>query len=357
MERSKLIRHIGNMEQLASVRSYTVTQGPMDGIRMHHMDAGLLTLTAMESRGLDILDMRYKGIPLNFLSKCGAMERRHVDPIGGNFLRSISGGMLYTCGLNNVGNQVESENGIDYFHGRMRLLPADKVRVEQDWDEMGYRLAVSGQMRQAGLFRENMLLKRTIECHMDSKTVTIYNEVVNEGITEEPLMLMFHVNVGYPILCEGCQVEIPTAKVWAMSPRARELPEDWKFITEPVDGEQETVYVHQMRFDDEGMTHAMAYNPELGLGLGLSYPVETMPKLLQWRSMGSTDYVLGLQPTNCFAAGRDFEQEQGSLKTLPPQQRRRFDLTLTILDGEADRAAFAARIQACQNTMNEEENK
>lgn len=349
MKREQLIRHIGSMEQLASVRSYTVHEGPMDGIRMHHMDAGALTLTVMESRCMDILDMRYKGVPLNFLSKCGAMAREHIDPIGMNFLRGISGGMLYTCGLNNVGNQVESAEGVDYFHGRMRLLPADKVAVEQDWTDKGYRLAVSGRMRQSGLFRENMVLRRTVETYLNGKTVAVYNEVINEGITEEPLMIMFHVNVGYPILTGSAQVEIPTKKVRPMSPCAKEEPESWRFLTEPADGAGETVYVHDMLSDAAGMTHAMAYNPELGLGLGVSYCADAMPKLLEWRSMGSTDYVLGLQPTNCFAAGRDYEREQGSLGVLAPMEHQRFDLTLTVIDGDADREAFSRRISDCKS--------
>lgn len=348
MDKQQLIRYVGNMEQLAQIRSYTVTQGPMDGIRMHHVDAGLLTFTVMESRGMDILDMRYKGVPLNFLSKCGAMSRQHIDPIGKNFLRGISGGMLYTCGLNNVGDQVESEEGIDYFHGRMRLLPADKIRVEQGWVGESYRLCVSGEMRQAGLFRENMVLGRSIGTEMNGKTVTVRNRVTNEGITEEPLMLMFHVNVGYPILNENTKLMIPSKRVYTMNAEAKAAPAEWNTLTGPIDGKEEAVYVHDMYSDAQGMTHAMAYNPELRIGLGVSCKVAELPKLLEWKSMGSTDYVLGLQPTNCFAAGRDYEVLQGTLKTLGPQQSEDFDVTLTVIDGEEDYLAFVQIIENCK---------
>ena len=348
MNKANLIRHIGNMEQLASVRSYTVDQGPMKGIKMHHLDGGPLTLTVMESRGMDILDMRYKGTPLNFLSKCGAMAREHVDPVGMNFLRGISGGMLYTCGLNNVGNEVETEQGIDYFHGRLRLLPADKVSVEQDWDERGYRLAVSGRMRQAGLFRENMVLKRTVETYMGERTVMIRNTVINEGIREEPLMIMFHVNVGFPVLSGNAELFIPTKRVYPMSERAKELPEAWSALTEPSDEETETVYVHEMLSDSAGMTHACVYNPVIKLGLGVSFRTDTLPKLLEWRSMGSTDYVLGLQPTNCFAAGRTFEEQNGALVRIAAGESKDFDVQLTVLDGDRDRDMFAEKINCCK---------
>ena len=63
------------MDSLAGVRSTMITEGFADGIRAKEVNSGLLKYTVMESRGMDILDMTYRGIPLNFLSKSGPKQR------------------------------------------------------------------------------------------------------------------------------------------------------------------------------------------------------------------------------------------------------------------------------------------
>jgi hypothetical protein len=154
--------------------------------------------------------------------------------------------------------------------------------------------------------------------------------------------------VGYPILDENAILMIPSKKVYPMNGEANKVPDDWDKLTGPIDGKEEAVYVHDMYCDAQGMTYAMAYNPKLQMGLGVSCKVSGLPKLLEWKSMGSTDYVLGLQPTNCFAAGRDYEISQETLKSLKPQQSEDFDVTLTVIDGEEDYLAFKQKINNCK---------
>ena len=45
---------------------------------------------------------------------------------------------------------------------------------------------------------------------------------------------------------------------------------------------------------------------------------ENLPILVQWRSMASGDYALGLEPTNCYIMGRHAERENGTLPVLKP---------------------------------------
>ena len=61
---------------------------------------------------------------------------------------------------------------------------------------------------------------------------------------------------------------------------------------------------------------AKLVNPDLGVGMTISWSGETLPILSQWRSMASGDYVLGLEPTNCYISGRHDEREKGTLPVL-----------------------------------------
>ena len=57
-------------------------------------------------------------------------------------------------------------------------------------------------------------------------------------------------------------------------------------------------------------------NPDLGVSMTISWSGETLPILSQWRSMASGDYVLGLEPANCYISGRHEEREKGTLPVL-----------------------------------------
>lgn len=81
----------------------------------------------------------------------------------------------------------------------------------------------------------------------------------------------------------------------------------------PIDGEEERVFFHLMKRD----FHAALRNPELGMEASVSWSGGTLPILAEWRSIASGEYVLGLEPANCYIMGRGAEREHGTLRTLP----------------------------------------
>ncbi len=83
----------------------------------------------------------------------GPVNAAIADNNGKNFLRAISGGMLYTCGFSNVGNHyANEEEGDSIFHGRLRYIPADNVSAFERWEGDEYVVGVCGEMRDNGLF-------------------------------------------------------------------------------------------------------------------------------------------------------------------------------------------------------------
>ena len=338
-DKKDLLHYVGRMDSLAGVRSTMITEGFADGIRAKEVNAGLLKYTVMESRGMDILDMTYRGIPLNFLSKSGPKQRAHMDTRQPEFLRSITGGMLYTCGLTNVGNYYRDETGDDYFHGSMRMTPAENVCATAKWEDGEYVLRVSGEMRQGGLFRENMVLRREIISKFGGKTLEIRNEVENEGDFAMPMMIMLHVNLGFPILGGDMRLVIPSKRVVPMDERAEQDIDNWSIVTEPIVGETEQVFIHEMP-DDLTEVHACGFSPSMNLGLGVKFRRDQFDKMLEWKSMGAGDYVCGIQPTNCYAAGRQYEIDHGTLPMIEAGEKKHFDITLEILEGEDEYRRF-----------------
>ena len=345
----ELLRYAGNMEKIAGIQTSRIDGGKGDSIRKHHVLAGELAFSVMENRCMDVLDLSYKGISLNFLSKCGPVHAGLAEKEEMNFLRSIAGGLLYTCGTGNVGPAFRRQDGEEHFHGRLRFEPASKVSLAADWEGDAYRLSLRGEMRETGLFQSNIALRRSIDAALGSREIRIADAFENESYVESPFMLMYHVNAGFPIVQKGASIYIPTETVTCMNSQAKLEKDCWNFVSDPVDGGVECVYLHKVRHDDSGQCHCAIYHPQEKLGLAISFSADTLPYLVEWRCMASGDYVVGLQPSNCFAAGRQTELDRGTLRTLAPFGKALTSLTIRVLDGDEDMNDFQERMGACRN--------
>ena len=66
---------------------------------------------------------------------------------------------------------------------------------------------------------------------------------------------------------------------------------------------------------------------------------------MQWKSLASGDYVIGLEPANSSVYGRKYHEERGDLHTIAPFEKEVRQLTITILEGEE----LAAVIEKAEN--------
>jgi hypothetical protein len=344
----ELLRYAGNIEQLAGVNRLTYTAGSRDGIRAFEVynNAGL-HYTVMESRCLDIYNLWYKGTPIPPISKPGMVAAAFTDLHGVNYLRSICGGLLYTCGLSNVGNPFTEDGVDDIFHGRIRLIPAENTGSYAGMEENDYVLRVSGEVRDASLFYENLVLKREISTTINSKSFTINDILENRGVKEQEYMFMYHLNCGYPILNESCKVFIPSAGVRPMSPQAEKLSDQWDKVSKPVDGIPDDLFVHSLYHDPEGMVHTGLYNENIKLGINYSFEYAAMEYIVEWRCLRPTDYVMGIFPSNNHCTGRAFERKNGTIKTIKPFEQKKLGVTITILEGDNDLDNFKKKFSRC----------
>ena len=97
----------------------------------------------------------------------------------------------------------------------------------------------------------------------------------------------------------------------------------------------ERVYYHKLNAGEDGNTMVAMVNRELGagIGVGLTFNVNMLPNLVQWKMPAQGTYVMGLEPANCLVEGRDSERERGTLQVLQPGESRTYDLTFNIYEG------------------------
>lgn len=333
MKREDILRRVGHMSQVAEVRKISFGEGRAAGMKGWQVKNGSLEFTVMEDKCLDLAQVSYKGVQMNFLSKPGLQGRNHYDTNGGEAQRSIMGGMMFTCGLENICAPYESDKAYP-MHGRIRTTPAEHTGAKTQWKGDVYEISLHGEMREAELFGENLLLKREITTTYPGKQIFVEDTIENQGFREESAMLLYHFNVGYPLLDEGARIILPTKKVMPRDEAAAPYAEHYDIMEAPKDNEPEYVFLHELAADEEGNTFAAVINEKLGLGIRLEFNQRELPYFMEWKSLASGDYVVGLEPANSSVYGRAYHEEKGDLHKIQPFVTEKKQLTITILEGE-----------------------
>ncbi len=149
-------------------------------------------------------------------------------------------------------------------------------------------------------------------------------------------MLLYHANLGWPFLDETTQFYIPTKKITPRNSDAEGHEDRYNVMEAPKDNEPEYVFMHELKSDPQENTEVIAVNPNLKLGLKISWNMKYLPHFMQWKSIASGDYVVGLEPANSLVHGRKWYHEKGNIHTLAPFKREKNILTFTILEGDSE---------------------
>ena len=332
--RAELLAQVGDLPQVAGVRLLELSDGVERGVRAADVrTGGGLEFTVLLDRGMDIGAASYKGLPLAWISPAGFAHPAHFEPEGLGWLRTFGGGLMTGCGLTYLGAPGEDEGEHLGLHGRLSHLPARHVGSGQEWEMDECSFWVDGELRQARLFGENLALTRRIETWLGQNRLNIHDTVENLGDSSTPLMVLYHINLGFPLLDASCRLEAPAHNVRPRDKVAEPGIGEWMRFQEPTTGYKEQVFIHNLPADADGWASTKLVNPTLGVWLRVRFRKESLPNLVQWKQMGQGAYVLGLEPANCGVEGRAKDRERGTLEFLEPDESREFEVEIEV--GEA----------------------
>lgn len=320
MEQLQKSGYLCNPQQAYTLRRVTISEGKAKGASVIEVcTAGGLQVDILPDSGLDIGQVRYKGTNMTFISKNGYDSPVRFIPYENEFLKSFSGGMVYTCGLLSAGGGHRDDDGEWHpLHGRYHGLAADQIAAYVEDDT----IIIRGTVRETALFGEALELKRTIKIPVFGSQITISDTVTNLIPQEQEYCLLYHCNFGYPLVSEKATVELPENR--KTTPRTEfaktRLGLEHTFEA-PAPGEEERCFFH------EEMERKVAIaNGDIGAKMTMTWS-DTLPILVHWRSMASGDYACGLEPTNCYIMGRKYERENGTLPVLSPYETVKTELT------------------------------
>ena len=348
--RDEFLRHVGQVSQVGGVREYRIQGGPADGVHAADVDTGGgFRFTVLPSRGMDISHASYRGVPLCWISPAGEVSSWAYEPQGMGWLRTFAGGLLTTCGLTHIHGPTE-ENGKSYgLHGRASTLVASNVQAGGDWDGDEYNLWVTGRTIESALFDEQMELRRTISSKLGSASLRIDDTVRNIGFRATPHMILYHINVGFPLLGPDAELVAPTVRITPGDVNPSDDREGPYTFPEPRDGYPNTVFDHQTVADDRGLVHAAVINQNLEsgpLGLRISYRRAELPHLNEWKMLGLGEYVLGVEPGSAAFGTRAAARAAGTLKNLQAGESVSYVVEIGVLDGESEISEFRERVKA-----------
>ncbi len=329
---------VSNHQQLGGIETAVLDNGHGTGTRVAWMNTGSgLRFKVVLDRAMDIADAFYGPHSLAWLSHKGVTPPNPAAAFeGATWLDSFVGGLLTTCGLTHVGGPEEDEYGKRGLHDRISHVPAEIESVQQpDLSSDHPEMSITGKMLQSSVFGPHLELKRTITATLGIPVIKIHDKVTNVGNTVAPHMLLYHINLGWPLVDEGSEIR------WEGDWESRDEESDiifndqnnFKECMPPVaahNGSGEAAAYIDVNSDEKGQCHCGVSNQSIGIALDLEFPKSQLPWLTNWQHWGKKEYVMALEPGTHPPIGQSKAREEDSLIQLDVGETRTCDIKFTV---------------------------
>ncbi len=280
--------YVTDLSVLCHAEKIKFTEGKAEGMNFIHMYNGSLNLMISVDRALDIYSADFRGKNVVFKSKNGIVNPKLSSQAIG-FINDFGGGLLYTCGLDNIGGPRDG-----YIqHGSLAYLPAEHVNITKGFDEhKKFFVSVEGEIKYTSLFGHHLVLKRSIKLFFNQSSIFIEDQIENLNHEDDQYMLMYHFNFGYPFINEHTKLYFSNiSKTDVFNQNKKRTYSDFHRLEKPIVNYPEEVFIHEF---DNTSTKIDIINQEDSVSL--HFDNERLKYMTQWKSMASGDYALGIEP-------------------------------------------------------------
>lgn len=348
-DRNYLSKRIGNIYQLGGTRRYELTEGSAKGTRAIDVVTGSgFNFTLIPDRGLDISQASFNGINMVYQTPNGEVNPAFYQSNSAEWLRVFFAGLLTTCGLTYFG-APGIDGGVKLgLHGRYSAIPARRVCDLSRWEGNEYIIEVTGTIEDSILFGEKLVMTRRITAKAGQKSLLIHDSVENYGSKPSPFTILYHINAGFPLLDKDAELLLTTKHTEPYNEFPKNDVSNFNRFTDPIANIGEQNFLHSMAGDEKGYARAAIINRSLfdGVGMYLKFKKDTLPYLSEWKMMGETDYVVGIEPCNTKCDNRGNLRVQNMLPSLKPGEKRDMEIEIGILSGKGEISEFEAGVNS-----------
>ncbi|MCI7438554.1 MAG: aldose 1-epimerase family protein [Coriobacteriaceae bacterium] len=338
----ELAEYFGDISCVAGMRRFELVEGRACGVRLTQVRTGSgLEFEVNETRGMDIGRFSFRGVPIAYSAYGAECHPAYFEARDDGWLRSYGGGLLVMGGLRSTGSPCVDNGEAFPLHGRISNAPASFVCAAEVVDPDGtVAYEVSGDVRESKALDHNLVLHRTVRSRQGEDALYIEDTVENQGFSDQELMLLYHFNIGHPIVDEGARLLVHSSSVVPRDENAERQPEPYDTYIAPVPCYKDIVYYHRLESASDGMATAAIVNEKIGLGVYLKFDTHQLPCFTQWKFLGQGNYVAGIEPGNAFVSGRQRERAQRGLEVLPARGCKHISIEVGVLSTTAEISAY-----------------
>ena len=167
------------------------------------------------------------------------------------------------------------------------------------------------------------------------------------------MQLLYHVNLGAPVLGNGATLQAALCEIAPKDDLSASEIEQWNQYGSPESGYAERVYFAKPCSDEANESVAMLRSAEGNRGLAVIYNVKGLPRFILWKNTGAQQdgYVTGLEPATNYPNTRSFEEKQGRVVEIAPDETASFRVSLNPLTNAESVNAVSERITSIQGDV------
>ncbi|MEM8678424.1 MAG: DUF4432 family protein [Planctomycetota bacterium] len=317
--------HAGDVSQ--SKTGWNVTRrrlnsGLSAGVEVVEVDNGRAKFVLLPTRGMSLWKAFAGEDVLGWQSPVRGPVHPSLVPIsepsGFGWLMGFDE-LMCRCGLVSNGAPEFDEQGrlLYPIHGRIANLPAHEVMVEVD-DSAG-TIRVRGVVEETRFHFEKLRLQVEYVTSFESTAIDWHDRVTNFGGTSVDVQMLYHTNIGAPLLGAGSKLVAPVLAVtpWEGNP-AEVSPDSWPDYQGPQAGRAQECYYLDLEADAAGNTQVTLEAAESDASVTLRFNKQQLPCFTQWKNEVAMEdgYVTGLEPALNYPHVRSREVEAGRCQRL-----------------------------------------
>tara|TARA_B100000902_G_scaffold107833_1_gene109596 strand:+ start:5761 stop:6993 length:1233 start_codon:yes stop_codon:yes gene_type:complete len=350
-----------------SVSKRTLHGGKQEGVELIEVDNGKLQFRVIPTRGMSVLDVVHGDVRLGWNSPVEEVVHPSYinlhDRGGLGWLDGFNEWMV-RCGLSFAGhpgedkfiNNVGAEATMDLtLHGKIGNIPASQVVVVVE-KKPPHRIRIRGRVNEVSFYGPNLSIWTEISTIPGSSAFRISDVLTNHGTFDEEFQIIYHANFGRPLLGEGAKLLTASTKIVPFNENAAKAISEQESYAPPTKGFTEEVFKIYPKSDDNGKATALLVNPKRDRGVSVSWPVQQLPYLTQWKNTAAetTGYVTGIEPGTGFPHNRNYERNYGRVPKLAPDESRSFELDFVILPTADAVEAAVSEVRSLQGSESPE---
>ncbi|AJY44828.1 DUF4432 family protein [Martelella endophytica] len=305
--RAELDRLLPDIGEVAGIRPLAFEDGSGRGARLIQIDSGGgLRVDLLPDRSCDIGQVWCNGTPFAWTNPMGyptPSAARNNSPLSG---------LMTTCGFEHVRQPVH-DNGRDYpLHGSAMHVPAKILSAAPVWIGDDCVFEIVAEVTQFSLSGGAFRLLRRIGVPLGGRSLSV-SDTVTLLSGEAPLMALYHINLGFPLIGEDSVLMLNDADISAR-------------LKKPIDIGLSGAETARVR---------LAGGPQPGdPAFELAYRADTLPYLQTFSNRADGINVVAIEPVSHDRRPRAELREAGQLVPLERGASRAFFLEMTFSGGQ-----------------------